>query len=100
MEAADFKARCLEVIETVRRTQRSVTIIRNGVPIVTVVATDAPKKLVLGALQGRFSSADDIVSSPLSDDEWKALDRERTSRWKRLLGGSIPGRRRRRVARR
>lgn len=85
MGAADFKAHCLQVMEKVGRTRRPVTITKRGVPFVKVVPVEAPAAFVLGALEGRFSSAGDIVSSPLSDREWKALEREQAAQWERWM---------------
>jgi prevent-host-death family protein len=85
MGAADFKARCLQVIEDVRRTRRPVTITKRGVPFAKLVPVDPPAPLALGALEGKFASAGDIVSSPLSDREWKALQRERDAQWQRWM---------------
>lgn len=85
MGAADFKAHCLQVMEKVGRTRRAVTITKRGVPFVKVVPVEAPAAFVLGALEGRFSSAGDIVSSPLSDREWKALEREQAAQWERWM---------------
>ena len=73
MGAADFKAHCLQVMETVRRTRRTVTITKRGVPVVKLVPADPPGNFVLGALAGTFKSVGDLVSSPLSDEEWKAI---------------------------
>ena len=73
MGAADFKAHCLQVMETVRRTRRTVTITKRGVPVVKLIPADPPRKFVLGALAGTFTSMGDLVSSPLSDEEWKAI---------------------------
>ena len=97
MGAADFKAHCLQVIETVRRTRRPVTITKRGVPFVKLVPVDAPARLVLGALEGKFSSVGDIVSSPLSDREWKALERERDAQWERWMKEPGPRRASRRT---
>ena len=99
MGAADFKAHCLQVIEKVRRTRRPVTITKRGVPFVKLVPVDVPARLVLGALQGRFSTTGDLVSSPLSDREWKALERARDAQWERWMKGPASRRAPRRPAR-
>lgn len=85
MGAADFKAHCLQVMERVGRTRRAVTITKRGVPFVKLVPVDAPAVFALGALEGQFSSAGDLVSSPLSDREWKALEREQAAQWERWM---------------
>ena len=73
MGAADFKAHCLQVMETVRRTRRTVTITKRGVPVVKLVPADPETTFALGALAGTFTSVGNLVSSPLSDEEWKAI---------------------------
>lgn len=83
--AAAFKAHCLEVLDAVRRTRREVTITKRGVPFAKLVPVDAPRPLVLGALAGRFKAAGDIVSSPSTDREWEALERERGLQWDRWM---------------
>lgn len=85
MGAADFKAHCLQVIEKVRRTRRPVTITKRGIPFVKLVPVDPPAPFALGALAGKFTSAGDLVSSPLSDREWTFLERERGLQWKRWI---------------
>ena len=92
MGAADFKAHCLQVMEKVGRTRRPVTITKRGVPFVKVVPVEAPAAFVLGALEGRFASAGDIVSSPLSDRQWKAREREQAAQWERWMKEPPPPR--------
>lgn len=98
MGAADFKAHCLQVMEKVRRTRRPVTITKRGTPFVKLVPVDPPVPFALGALEGQFTSAGDLVSSPLSDREWASLERERGLQWKRWMEDPAtrrPSRRRR-----
>ena len=73
MGAADFKAHCLQVMETVRRTRQTLTITKRGVPVVKLIPADPKTTFALGALAGTFTSVGDLVSSPLSDEEWKAI---------------------------
>ena len=94
MGAADFKAHCLQVMEKVRRTRRPVTITKRGVPMVKLVPADPLGKFVLGALAGKFTSVGDIVSSPLSDKGWKAIEQERNAQWDRWMKERLPERKR------
>jgi len=97
MGAADFKAHCLQVMEQVRRTRREVVITKRGVPVAKLVPADPPKKLVLGALAGKLTSGGglgDIVASPLSDQEWKAIEQERNAQWDRWMKEPLPERKR------
>lgn len=93
MGAADFKAHCLQVMEKVRRTRREVVITKRGVPVAKLVPADPPKKFVLGALAGKFTSVGDIVSSPLSDEQSKAIERERDAQWDQWMKEPRPKRR-------
>jgi antitoxin (DNA-binding transcriptional repressor) of toxin-antitoxin stability system len=68
-------------METVRRTRRPVTITKRGVPVVKLVPADPTGRFVLGSLAGTFTSVGDIVSSPLSDEEWKAIEQRRADQW-------------------
>jgi prevent-host-death family protein len=62
MSAADFKARCLEVLDTVARTSEPVVVTKRGRPVARVVPlVNKPVRLV-GALKGRITSIGDIVS--------------------------------------
>ena len=94
MGAADFKAHCLQVMEKVRRTRQEVVITKRGVPVAKLVPADPPKKFVLGALAGKFTSVGDIVSSPLSDQEWKVIEQERNAQWDRWMKEPLPERKR------
>jgi prevent-host-death family protein len=68
--AAEFKARCLELMDRVARTKRPLTITKRGRPVVQVVpATPQPKKL-FGAMKGAVLEAVDIVSP--TGEVWEA----------------------------
>jgi prevent-host-death family protein len=76
MGAADFKAHCLQVMEKVRRTRQEVVITKRGVPVAKLVPADPPKKFVLGALAGKFTSVGDIVGPVISPEAWEENRRE------------------------
>lgn len=62
MNAAEFKARCLEVLDTVARTSEPVVVTKRGRPVARVVPlVNKPMRLV-GALKGRVETVGDIVS--------------------------------------
>ncbi len=73
MSAADFKARCLAVMDQIRATGEPVTVTKRGVPVVRVVPAPAAAADVLGFMAGKFRITGDIVSpaTPLSD--WSVL---------------------------
>jgi prevent-host-death family protein len=67
---SDFKARCLEIFETLRRNGRDLVVTKHGEPIARVVPIAARRPL-RGLLEGQIEIRGDIVSSDLSD-EWEA----------------------------
>ena len=71
-----FKARCLAVLERVRRTRKPVRVTRFGQPVAEVMppsTTSQPSKDWLGCMAGTAVIAGDIVA-PVSDEEdWDAL---------------------------
>jgi len=74
MGAAEFKTHCLKVMDKVRRTRSEVIVTKHGVPIVRIVAADAPGPFKLGTLAGSFETRGDIVSSPWSDERRATSD--------------------------
>jgi prevent-host-death family protein len=91
MGAADFKAHCLQVMETVRRTRREVVITKRGVPVAKLVPADAEKKFVLGSLAGQFRSIGDIVGPVIPPEAWDENQRE----WDELNAEPAPRKTRR-----
>jgi prevent-host-death family protein len=74
MPISKFKARCLAVLETVRRTGRPLRVTRFGRPVADIVAP-APVEVarrVLGAMAGRGRVVGDIIS-PLKV-KWEGVD--------------------------
>jgi prevent-host-death family protein len=73
MSAAEFKARCLEVLDQVAEHRQPVVVTKRGKPVAQVVpVVDKPKRLV-GAMKGEIAILGDIIS-PL-DLEWEAAKR-------------------------
>ena len=65
MGAANFKAHCLEVLDTVRRTRRPVVVTKRGVPVAKVVPADSPRPRRLGELAGQVEILDEDVLTPV-----------------------------------
>jgi len=61
MSAADFKAKCLEVLDTVAKTSESVVVTKRGRPVARVVPMVNKPHRLFGALKGRVRSVGDIV---------------------------------------
>jgi prevent-host-death family protein len=70
-----FKATCLSVLETVRKTKKPVRITRFGTPVAEVVPPSAPPVATnwLGCMAGTGRIVGDIVSPATEESEWEVL---------------------------
>lgn len=77
LSVSHFKATCLEVLERVRRTGRSVVITKRGAPLAEVVppSTAATGADWMGSLRGTAHIVGDIIEPVVAREEW---DVERT----------------------
>lgn len=66
--AAQFKARCLTLMDDVQSTREHIVITKRGKPVARLVPAEKPKKEFIGRLKGVFQVVGDI-ESPLGD--WK-----------------------------
>lgn len=74
--ASKFKATCLAVLETVRRTGVPVRITRFGKPVAEIVpAVAAPTKSWLGCMRDSMEVPDDIVGPIEAFEAWTGEDR-------------------------
>jgi prevent-host-death family protein len=73
MSAAEFKATCLEVLDTVAETRRAVVVTKRGRPVARVVPLVNRPNTIVGALKGTVDIRGDIVG-PLRL-RWRALTR-------------------------
>jgi len=62
MQATEFKARCLEVMDQVARTGESVTVTKRGRPVVRVAPVVRRPTTLRGFMKGRVRSTGDVVS--------------------------------------
>jgi prevent-host-death family protein len=68
--AGEFKARCLKLMDEVRRTRKEVVITKRGKPVAKLVpADDAPPKL-FGSMKGTVEIVSDIVGP--TGERWEA----------------------------
>lgn len=71
MGAAEFKAKCLRVMDRVRDTRVPVVVTKKGVPVASLVPIDRPRqKNVFGSLKGKFRIHGDIVGPVVPAQEW------------------------------
>jgi prevent-host-death family protein len=70
-----FKATCLAVLESVRRTGKTVLVTRFGEPVAEVVPPHKSRKpkAWVGSLAGTGQINGDIVSPAGAEDDWEAL---------------------------
>lgn len=68
-----FKATCLSVLETVRKTGKTVLVTRFGKPVAEVVPPRKRTKRRLGSRTGTGQIVGDIVSPTSAEDDWDAL---------------------------
>lgn len=73
---SEFKAKCLAILEEVRKTGRPIRITRHGKPIADVVSpvgVVVDRDAWIGSMKDSVKILGDIIS-PVSDpDEWEAL---------------------------
>jgi len=69
-----FKAKCLGILEEVRKTRRPIRVTRFGKPVAEVVPPSPakPTKRLLGSMVGTGEILGDIVGPTGSWDDWEA----------------------------
>lgn len=75
---SQFKTKCLELLEQVRRTRKPLRVTRRGKPIADIVPTATIKPVMdrakwLGSMKGTVKILGDIVSPANDKDEWEVL---------------------------
>jgi prevent-host-death family protein len=75
MPAGEFKARCLRVMEEVRKYRTPVVITKKGRPVAKLVPPDAPATSIFGCLAGSARIVGDIEAPVVAPRAWRALDR-------------------------
>ena len=70
LPVSEFKARCLEIFETLRRQGRDLVVTKHGQPIARVVPV-RDRESLRGMLAGQLEIPDDIVELDFSVD-WEA----------------------------
>ena len=71
VEASEFKAKCLRLMDQVARTGEPLVITKNGKPVVTLVPYGEKRETLVGLHAGAIQIHGDIVS-PLNEP-WEAL---------------------------
>ena len=73
INASDFKARCLAILDEVNRTGQPVTILKRGKPVAQLVPPAQPAGLYpQQTLFGSVRILGDIVEPVLAPEDWEA----------------------------
>lgn len=72
MAAAEFKARCLRIMDDVSKKGEPVLITKKGRPVAKLVPVEAPSDDVFGCLKGKLEILGDIESPILAPEDWEA----------------------------
>jgi prevent-host-death family protein len=80
MPAGEFKARCLRVMEEVKKYRTPVVITKKGRPVAKLVPPDAPATDVFGCMAGTARIVGDVEAPVLAADTWRAIGRRRAVR--------------------
>jgi prevent-host-death family protein len=71
---SEFKAKCLGILEEVRKTRRPIRVTRFGKPVAEVIppSRGKPEGRRLGCMAGTGQIIGDIVGSISDESEWEA----------------------------
>jgi prevent-host-death family protein len=72
MQAGEFKARCLKVMDQVRATREPVIITKRGRPVAKLVPVEKPGDDIFGCLKGVVEIVGDIESPLVAPEDWEA----------------------------
>jgi len=71
-----FKATCLRLLDSVKKTGRPLLVTKKGEPIALVTPPPPPQsKAWLGSMKGTIKITGDIISPVLAEEEWEVLQR-------------------------
>ncbi len=73
ISAAQFKARCLKLMDEVQSTREAIVITKRGRPIAKLVPAGKPAGKLFGALAGRVKIIGDIESPVVPPEDWEVL---------------------------
>jgi prevent-host-death family protein len=72
ISASEFKSKCLQLIDNVKRTRRPITITKRGKPVVKLVPMEKETDEWFGRLKGQMEIVGDIESPIDPADEWES----------------------------
>ena len=69
--AAEFKAKCLSLMDAVQQGGEEITITKRGKPVARLVAVATPKRAsLIGSMKGTVEILGDIITPVLTPEEW------------------------------
>jgi prevent-host-death family protein len=71
---SEFKAKCLALLEQVRKTREPIRVTRHGKPVAEIVPPGPvmDRSAWIGSLRGTVEILGDIISPATDKDEWEA----------------------------
>lgn len=73
ISAAQFKARCLSLMDDVQNTRETIVITKRGKPVAQLGPVPGAKDNFLGRLEGQFEIVGDIESPVEPLESWEVL---------------------------
>src|SRR5881394_3123358 len=72
---SEFKAKCLALLEQVRKTKRPLRVVRHGKPVAEIVppTENVDRMEWIGSMQGSAVILGDIISPATDEDDWEVL---------------------------
>ncbi len=72
---SEFKAKCLALLEEVRKTRKPIRVTRHGKPVAEVVppVPVSERSKMIDSMKGSIIFKGDIVSPASDPDDWEAL---------------------------
>ncbi len=71
MPAAEFKAKCLAIMDEVQRTREAVQITKHGRPVARLIPVPNSADDIFGYMRGKAKTLGDIVGPVIPLDEWE-----------------------------
>jgi prevent-host-death family protein len=72
---SEFKAKCIGLLEQVRKTKQPLRVTRHGKPVAEVVPVSEPvdRAQLIASMQGSGETLGDIISPANDEDDWEVL---------------------------
>jgi len=72
---SEFKAKCLALLEQVRKTKQPLRVTRHGKPVAEIVppTQNVDRMEWIGSMQGSAVTLGDIISPATDEEDWEVL---------------------------